>query len=67
MTIHKLLQIYERNVDVFITPSQFLKDKLQEYGLNNEIVHLPNFARLEGLEPAFNAEISSFFMAVWLE
>jgi glycosyltransferase involved in cell wall biosynthesis len=56
MTIHKVLQIYEHNVDVFITPSQFLKDKLREYGINNQIVHLPNFLRLEHFTPCFETE-----------
>ena len=38
---HKILNIY-RNVDVFISPSQFLKNKHKEMGFQREIVHLPN-------------------------
>jgi len=38
---HKILDIY-RNVDVFISPSQFLKNKHREMGFEREIVHLPN-------------------------
>lgn len=37
----KILDIY-RNVDVFISPSQFLKNKHKEMGFKKEIVHLPN-------------------------
>ncbi|MBM2832855.1 MAG: hypothetical protein HW406_16 [Candidatus Brocadiaceae bacterium] len=39
---HKILDIYS-NVDVFISPSLFLKNKLHQMGFNKEIVHLPNF------------------------
>lgn len=38
---HKILNIY-KNVDVFISPSQFLKDKHREMGFKGEVVHLPN-------------------------
>lgn len=39
---HKLLDIYN-NVDIFITPSLFLKDKLIEMGFKKDILYLPNF------------------------
>lgn len=39
---HKILDIYS-NVDVFISPSLFLKNKLHEMGFKKEIIHLPNF------------------------
>lgn len=39
---HKVLDIY-RNVDVFISPSLFLKNKLEKMGFKKEIVYLPNF------------------------
>ncbi|MBI2471496.1 MAG: glycosyltransferase family 4 protein [Planctomycetes bacterium] len=39
---HKILAIYN-NVDVFVSPSLFLKEKLHEMGFAKEIVHLPNF------------------------
>ncbi len=38
---HRILDIY-RNVDVFISPSQFLKNKLKGMGFMKEVVHLPN-------------------------
>ena len=41
--IHKFLQIYEKNVDVFITPSRFLEQNLRDHGIHNPIAHLPNF------------------------
>lgn len=39
---HKILNIYN-NVDIFISPSLFLKNKLEEMGFKKEIVYLPNF------------------------
>ncbi len=39
---HKLLDIYD-HVDVFISPSLFLKNKLREMGFKKPITHLPNF------------------------
>jgi len=38
---HKILDIY-KNVDIFISPSQFLKKKQEEMGFKKETVHLPN-------------------------
>jgi glycosyltransferase involved in cell wall biosynthesis len=56
MVVHKMLQIYERNVDVFITPSEFLRDKLVAYGIRNKIVHLPNFIDLQGVQAGDESE-----------
>lgn len=39
---HKILHIYDV-IDVFISPSRFLKEKLKEMGFRREIVYLPNF------------------------
>jgi glycosyltransferase involved in cell wall biosynthesis len=60
MMVHKLLQIYERHVDVFITPSEFLRDKLVEYGIRNKIVHLPNFIDVHGID--VNDEPDDYFI-----
>jgi glycosyltransferase involved in cell wall biosynthesis len=60
VTAHKLLQIYEANVDIFITPSQFLKDKLIEHGIKNRIVHVPNFVDLARFQPEY--EKSDYFV-----
>lgn len=56
MYTHKLLQIYEKNVDIFITPSQFLKDKAREHGIKNKIVQLPNFIEVERIQPYYEPE-----------
>jgi len=39
---HRILHIYDL-VDVFISPSLFLKEKVQEMGFEGEIHYLPNF------------------------
>ncbi|MCF6153468.1 MAG: glycosyltransferase family 1 protein [Candidatus Kuenenia stuttgartiensis] len=46
---HRLFDIYN-NVDVFISPSLFLKNKLREMGFMKEIVHVPNFIDTEKFE-----------------
>ena len=43
---HHFTNIYERNVDIFISPSRFLQKKLIQYGVNNKIVVIPNFIKL---------------------
>lgn len=46
---HRIIDIYD-NVDVFISPSLFLKDKLIEMGFTKDIVYLPNFINVERLD-----------------
>lgn len=42
--VQKIFKSYERNIDVFITPSKFAKEKLLEYGFGAKIIYtLPNF------------------------
>ena len=52
---HKVLHIYDL-IDVFISPSAFLKNKLQEMGFTHEIVHLPNFVDLGEHSPRYNSQ-----------
>jgi len=44
---HKILHLYD-SIDIFISPSVFLKQKLYDMGFNKQIVHLPNF--VDGLD-----------------
>ncbi len=39
---HNILNIYD-NIDIFISPSIFLRNKLIEKGIKKEIIYLPNF------------------------
>lgn len=55
-TVHRTFKMYERNVDLFITPSRFLKQKLVEHGrLSEESIEvLPNYADTKSIQPDFN-------------
>ncbi|MFH0972526.1 MAG: glycosyltransferase family 4 protein [Patescibacteria group bacterium] len=48
MYFHKALKIYKKNVDIFISPSQFMKDKCVEFGIDaKKIIVLPHFVNSE--------------------
>jgi len=49
---HNLLHIYD-HIDLYISPSKFLKDKVQEMGLKGEVVYLPNCVDVSAFEPAY--------------
>jgi len=50
---HKILHIYD-HVDAFISPSVFLKNKLEEMGFKRKIIHLSNFVALEDFVPHYS-------------
>lgn len=62
MYVHKLLRIYERHVDVFIAPSEFLKDKMAEYGIKAKVVNLPNSVDLQRFEPCYDGQKHFIFV-----
>lgn len=43
MSIHKIWGVYEKDIDLFVSPSEFLKNKLLEWGIKNKVEVLPNF------------------------
>ncbi|MFA4992306.1 MAG: glycosyltransferase, partial [Candidatus Omnitrophota bacterium] len=49
---HSILRIYDL-VDVFISPSVFLKNKLEEMGFRGKIVYLPNSIKSGGIVPEY--------------
>lgn len=53
-TIHRWTAIYEKNVDLFLTPSRFLKDKLVQHGRldADRIEVLPNYADTRTIVPS---------------
>lgn len=57
---HKYGQMYEGNVDIFITPSEFLKHKLIEHGVQNPIIQLPNFIDIDSFQP--HSEPEDYFV-----
>ncbi|MBI4121747.1 MAG: glycosyltransferase family 4 protein [Parcubacteria group bacterium] len=44
MSLHKLMQVYEKNIDLMIAPSVFVRDTFVEFGQDkNKIVVIPHF------------------------
>ncbi len=44
------LKVYEKNIDLFIAPSEFMRNKLIEFGINrNKVCHLPYVIENYGL------------------
>lgn len=55
---HNILNIY-RNVDCYISPSQFLKNKVLEMGFTGKIQWIPNFIDLDLFPPGYEWEEDS--------
>ena len=55
---HKILHIYDI-IDIFISPSRFLKNKLEEMGFKGKIVYLPNSLKLDEFEPQYEWDENS--------
>ena len=55
---HRVLHIYDK-IDLYISPSRFLKNKAAEMGLKGEVAHLPNCVNLSGFELGFEWQESS--------
>jgi glycosyltransferase involved in cell wall biosynthesis len=54
--VHRALDSYGKNVDLFIAPCRFYIDKLVEWGWSREkFVHVPNFVDVGTLRPAATA------------
>ena len=49
---HRVLHIYDK-IDLYISPSRFLKYKAAEMGLKGEVAYLPNCVDVFGFEPGF--------------
>lgn len=43
MYFHQMFRLYEPNIDMFISPSRFLADKMAEHGIRKPIIPIPNF------------------------
>lgn len=55
MHLHKFMKVYEKNIDLFITPSIFVKEKLVKFGMNSEkIIVLPHFIKSKSISPEYN-------------
>jgi glycosyltransferase involved in cell wall biosynthesis len=59
MYLHRQLLHTDRIVDLFISPSQFLRDKLVEMGFRGTIRHLPNSIDVSRYSPAYTSDEKS--------
>ena len=61
---HKLIKIYQKNIDLFITPSEFVKNILVEFGFDpKKITVLPHFIDLPRVESQ-NESSERYFLYV---
>ena len=56
MYFHELFRLYEPNIDLFISPSAFLADKVREHGIKTPIVTIPNFIDPAHFQPTYEPE-----------
>jgi glycosyltransferase involved in cell wall biosynthesis len=50
--LHDTLGLYRKNIDIYISPSRFLKQKMTEFGMDGDrIVHVPNPLTVADYEP----------------
>ncbi len=51
--LHDSLGLYRKNIDMYIAPSRFLKQKMTEFGMDGDrIVHIPNPINVADYSPA---------------
>jgi glycosyltransferase involved in cell wall biosynthesis len=53
---HKSSRVYERNVDRFISPSEFLARKVAAFGITTDMVTIPNFINIDSFTPVYAPE-----------
>jgi glycosyltransferase involved in cell wall biosynthesis len=56
MYFHEFFQLYEPNIDLLISPSRFLRDKLAQHGIKKPIVTIPNFINPDHFQPCYQPE-----------
>jgi glycosyltransferase involved in cell wall biosynthesis len=50
--VHRLLRLYQANIDVFVVPSRFVLEKLVQWGWpRHRFVYVPNFVDVERFRP----------------
>jgi len=63
MTFHKLLKIYEKNIDLFIAPSEFVKKELLKKGFDEKkIIVVPHFIDLTTYPNSQNTEAGDYIL-----
>jgi len=55
MYFHEAFRLYEPNIDLFISPSQFLAGKMVEHGIKTPIIPIPNFIQPDSFQPVYES------------
>ena len=55
---HNIMHIYDL-IDVYISPSKFLKSKCEEMGFKRKIIYLSNFVKIEDFDPEYKSKENS--------
>lgn len=55
MYFHEAFRLYEPNIDLFISPSQFLADKVVEHGVKTPITVIPNFVQPDSFQAVYES------------
>ncbi len=56
MYFHELFRLYQPNIDLFISPSYFLREKMIEHGLCRPITVIPNFINPDSFQASYEPE-----------
>lgn len=56
MYVHEAFGLYEPNIDLFISPSEFLADKVKEHGIKKPVEVIPNFINPNTFRPHYEKE-----------
>lgn len=55
---HDILHIYDK-IDLYVSPSRFLMNKVKEMGLNGDVLWLPNCVDVADFKPSYNSQENS--------
>jgi len=65
MYFHRILNIYRKNIDLYIAPSRFVKERLMEAGFSEEkIIVQSHFAIHQELENSENLDSEKYFLYI---
>jgi glycosyltransferase involved in cell wall biosynthesis len=56
MYFHTMFRLYEPNIDLFISPSRFLRDKMIEHGIRTPLTVIPNFINPDSFQATYEPE-----------
>lgn len=61
MSLHRLLGVWKKNVDLVIAPSRFMQSLLADYGIHpDKIVHVPHFIDATAWKPVMTGDYALY-------